>query len=154
MSAILLYPVATCLKHAILDVRALDIFDLFLQILFLLLESIPMVHLDVFTEGLGLLRAFDGVVLLFLFGLGLSLHAKENHLLLSHLFDCFASKNCTNATLHDLSRLLFLFLFGRSLHLTVVHTLAVLSGLKLTVNLLERVQVTSTTLSTSFVLLD
>jgi len=113
-----------------------------------------MVHLDVFTEALGFLRAFDRVVFLLLFGLGLSLHTKENHLLLTHLLDRFASKNCTNAALYNLGRLLFLFLFSGSLHLAIVHTLTVLGGLELAIDLLERVQVTSTTLSTSLVLLD
>jgi len=144
----------TLVHHAIHDIGALNLLDFFLEILLFLLETIPVLLLDHLSVGASLVRGLDRVILLLVLSLRLARHAQEDHLFLSHLLDGLTSQDTTNAALGDLSGLLLLLLLGGSLHLAVVHALAVLVGLKLRSDLLQSIEVTSTTLATSLVLLD
>ena len=147
-------PVTTLLQHAVLDIAALNVDDLSLQILLFLLECLPVIALDLLAVVLSLVSFLDRIILLLLFGLWLALHAKEDHFLLTHLLDCFAGKDSSNEALDDFSGLLFVFLFGRSEHFTVVHALANIIGLVDASDLLQGVHVTATTLTTSLILLN
>ena len=149
-----MYPLAPLLEHAIDDVRTFNLVNLFFQLLFLLLEVIPVILLNILTMDLRCSGLFDWVILLFLFGLGLALHAEEDHLLLTHLLDSLTRQNASDSTLNDLSRCLLGLLLGRCHHLSIVHTLSHVVCLQGGVDLLQSVKVTTATLSTSFVLLD
>ena len=83
-----------------------------------------MITLDLLAVVLSLIGCFDWVILFLFLCLRLALHAKENHLLLTHLLDGFAGKDSTNEALNDFRCLFFVFLFGRSEHFTVMHALA------------------------------
>ena len=151
---VFLDPLTALSEHAILDIATLDLHDFVLQVLFLLLESGHMVSLDVLAEELLLVSLIKGIVFLLIFSLGLALHAEENHLLSAHLLNGLASENTTDEALGDLSSVLFVFLLSRGEHLAVVHTLLNVVSLHGTGDLLQRVEVTTATLTTSFVLLD
>lgn len=149
-----LNPVTTLLQHAVLDIATLNVLDFGSQILLFLLECLPMITLDLLAVVLSLIGCFDWVILFLFLCLRLALHAKENHLLLTHLLDGFAGKDSTNEALNDFRCLFFVFLFGRSEHFTVMHALANIISLIDASNLLKGIHVTATTLATSLILLN
>ena len=73
---------------------------------------------------------------------------------LAHLLDSLTRQDASNPTLNDLSGGFLSLLLGRRHHLAIVHTLSHVVRLQGGVDLLESVEVTTATLSTSFVLLD
>lgn len=149
-----LNPVTASFEHAIRDVRPFDFFDFILKVILLAVEFHPVVLLVSLALILSGLSLRDRVILLFVLGLGLALHAKEDHLLLPHLLDGLTGEDSTDLVLDDLSGLFLGLLAVRRVQLAVVHSLANIVVLDLTSDLLESVQVTATTLTTSLVLLD
>lgn len=113
-----------------------------------------MIGLDVFTEFFLGGSCHKRVVLLLVIGLGLALHAEENHLLRAHFFDGLTSEDTADEALRDLSGMLFVLLLCRCQHLAIVHALLDVVRFHRARNLLQRVEVTSATLTTSLVLLD
>ena len=113
-----------------------------------------MIGLDVFTEFFLGCSCHKRVVLLLVIGLGLALHAEENHLLRAHFFDSLTSEDTADEALRDLSGMLFVLLLCRCQHLAIVHALLDVVRFHRARNLLQRVKVTSATLTTSLVLLD
>ena len=112
-----------------------------------------VVLLLLLADNGGSLHNFNGTVLELLLCLGFALHAQEDHLFLTHILDCLASKDSSDASLSELSGSVLLLLLSKF----NLFRHCVLTGGLLFINLVDLLcdlVVTQTTLATTLVLLD
>jgi hypothetical protein len=150
-----LNPLATLLQHVVYYVVTFDLLDVVLQLLLRVVEHDHVVFLKLLAVECCFFHLPDRVVLSELSsGLGLALHTKEDHFLLTHQFDLFTGKNSSNTALDELSGDLFLLLVSGFGHLAFTHLTFGLIRNELGQVLLQYLLDTDATLTTTLVLLN
>ncbi len=153
-SLVFLDPISTFLLHLLLDVSALIIINLSLQVFLSIFESVPELLLLKLSILLGFLHSLNGIVFHLFLGLRFPCHSQEHHLLLAHFLNFLTCQNTSKPFLDDQSifiielSVIFLFdetFFDLALLLLMDHLIH---------NTLEDDHYTITTLTTSLILLD
>jgi len=113
-----------------------------------------MIFLNVLAGILRFLGFFHRIILFFFFSFGFARHAEEYHLLVTHSFDYFASKNATNEALDAFCGEFFVLLLCWCNQFSFVEALLHVSILYGSLDFGKRIQISTAALSTSLILLN
>ena len=151
---LLLDPLSALLQHILLNVNALNLLNVVHELLLGRVKLHHVVLLQLLAMFALLVHALDGTVRQLDGGFGSTLHTKENHLLLAHLFDLFTGKNTFDAPLNEFGCYRF-FLSGVGIiHLTLFDLALDLIGVNLRVVLLQDLLHAESALTTTLILLN